>query len=154
MRWILIRSLAANRQAATLAAAALLLAGCGGRADGPGALSAAMPLHLEQHIDHATIVGSVVPADAPKRVEWRFDEPEPDWSPVAFPRPGATTLSGYRARDVRLRRTVALKILIGKSYDDTEVRERFARQALIAASLNHPNICTVHPSALRTTRPD
>jgi hypothetical protein len=41
-----------------------------------------MPLHLEEHLDAATIVGSEVPADLVESVEWRFDEPQPDWRPV------------------------------------------------------------------------
>jgi arylsulfatase A-like enzyme len=41
-----------------------------------------MPLHLEEHLDAATIVGSEVPADLPVPVEWRFDEPQPDWKPA------------------------------------------------------------------------
>ena len=44
-----------------------------------------MPLHLEQHLDAATIVGSDVPADAPTAMEWRFDEPQEDWKPVVPP---------------------------------------------------------------------
>jgi hypothetical protein len=38
-------------------------------------LTADMPLHLEEHLDVATIVGSEVPADAPAVMEWHFDEP-------------------------------------------------------------------------------
>jgi arylsulfatase A-like enzyme len=41
-----------------------------------------MPLHLEDHLDAATIEGSEVPADLPAAVEWRFDEPQPDWKPA------------------------------------------------------------------------
>ncbi len=52
--------------------------GCGG----PAPLTVDMPLHLEEHLDAATIVGSEVPADLPAPVEWRFDEPQPDWRPV------------------------------------------------------------------------
>ena len=42
-------------------------------------LTADLPLHLEDHLDAATIEGSEVPADLPEPVEWRFDEPQPDW---------------------------------------------------------------------------
>jgi len=41
-----------------------------------------MPLHLEDHLDAATIVGSEVPDDIPEPVEWRFDEPQPGWKPA------------------------------------------------------------------------
>ena len=49
---------------------------------GSTVLTADMPLHLEQHLDAATIVGSEVPADAPTVLEWHFDEPQEDWKPV------------------------------------------------------------------------
>ena len=42
-------------------------------------LTAELPLHLEDHLDMATIQGSEVPADLPEAVEWRFDAPQPDW---------------------------------------------------------------------------
>ncbi len=60
-----------------------LIAGCAGPASEPRVLTADMPLHLEEHLDVATIVGSEVPADAPTAMEeWRFDEPQEDWKPV------------------------------------------------------------------------
>ena len=45
-------------------------------------LMAEMPLYLEEHLDAAHIEGSDVPEDLPEPVEWRFDEPQPDWKPV------------------------------------------------------------------------
>ncbi len=53
----------------------VLCLGCGQ----PVPLTADMPLHLEDHLDAATVVGSEVPADLPQSIEWRFDEPQPDW---------------------------------------------------------------------------
>ena len=50
--------------------------------DGPAPLTAEVPLHLEDHLDAAVITGSEVPSDVPAAVEWRFDEPQPDWKPV------------------------------------------------------------------------
>src|SRR6201987_1293916 len=49
----------------------------------------------------------------------------------------------YRARDTRLERTVAIKILSELSYDPAR-KQRFAREARATSSLNHPNICTLH----------
>ena len=60
----------------------LALASCSGSSSGSTVLTADMPLHLEDHLEAATIVGSVVPAEGPSPVEWRFDEPQPDWKPT------------------------------------------------------------------------
>ena len=50
----------------------------------------------------------------------------------------------YRARDLRLRRDVALKVLpVAFATDDARLR-RFEQEALAAAALNHPNILTVY----------
>src|SRR5436190_13544337 len=50
----------------------------------------------------------------------------------------------YRARDPRLGRNVAIKILPSAFSTDTDRLWRFEREARAVASLNHPNICTVH----------
>src|SRR5688572_3822187 len=50
----------------------------------------------------------------------------------------------YRARDTALNREVALKILPPALAADPDRRLRFEREALAAASLNHPNIVTIH----------
>src|SRR5246127_4793777 len=49
----------------------------------------------------------------------------------------------YRARDTRLERIVAVKILPDHLADRSELRERFEREARTIASLNHPHICTL-----------
>ncbi len=50
----------------------------------------------------------------------------------------------YRARDPRLGRSVAIKMLAPMAHTDPAPVERFLREARAASALNHPNICTVH----------
>jgi Tol biopolymer transport system component len=50
----------------------------------------------------------------------------------------------YRARDTRLKRDVALKVLPESLAADTERLARFQREAEVLASLNHPNIAHIH----------
>jgi len=82
----------------------LLCAGCG-----PAPLTVELPLHLEDHLDAATITGSDVPANPPQAVEWRFDQPQPDWkaTPLWNPPFGAPTLarSGERLQVTLTNRT-------------------------------------------------
>src|SRR5215831_4625063 len=50
----------------------------------------------------------------------------------------------YRARDTRLERTVAIKILPAEVAKDAVRKQRFEREAKTISSLNHPHICTLH----------
>jgi len=50
----------------------------------------------------------------------------------------------YRAKDTRLGRDVAIKILPAHLSTNAEVRERFEREARAISSLNHPHICTLY----------
>src|SRR5690348_16525577 len=50
----------------------------------------------------------------------------------------------YRARDTRLDRTVAIKILSQHLAETPESRQRFEREARAVSALNHPHICTLH----------
>ena len=49
----------------------------------------------------------------------------------------------YRAKDTRLGRDVAIKVLPQHLSDDADIRARFEREARTISSLNHPNICTL-----------
>ena len=67
-----------------ISVATLLAASCTDPASVPVVLTADLPLHLEDHLDAATIEGSEVPTNIPEPVEWRFDEPQPGWKPIGF----------------------------------------------------------------------
>src|SRR2546428_2051119 len=50
----------------------------------------------------------------------------------------------YRARDTKLKRDVAIKILPDEFSRDPDRVSRFQREAEVLASLNHPNIAAIH----------
>ncbi len=52
----------------------------------------------------------------------------------------------YRARDLRLERDVAVKLLRREAMSRPEAVERFGREARLASLVTHPHICTVHDS--------
>ncbi len=49
----------------------------------------------------------------------------------------------YKARDIRLDRTVAIKVLPEHVASDPDLKQRFKREAKTISSLNHPHICTL-----------
>ncbi len=50
----------------------------------------------------------------------------------------------YHARDTRLERSVAVKVLPASSASDSGLRQRLEREAKAVSALNHPHICTLH----------
>ena len=50
----------------------------------------------------------------------------------------------YRARDTKLNRDVAIKVLLPAVANDPDRLARFSREAQVLASLNHPNIAHIH----------
>ncbi len=50
----------------------------------------------------------------------------------------------YRARDTRLDRDVAVKVLPAHLANDPQLKQRFEREARTVSSLNHPHICTLY----------
>jgi eukaryotic-like serine/threonine-protein kinase len=50
----------------------------------------------------------------------------------------------WKAKDTRLDREVAIKILPAGLAQNEQFRARFEREAKVISSLNHPNICTLH----------
>ena len=59
----------------------------------------------------------------------------------------------YKARDTRLGRTVAIKILPAELSADPDRRARFEREARTIAGLTHPHICTLYDVGSSTTAP-
>jgi eukaryotic-like serine/threonine-protein kinase len=57
----------------------------------------------------------------------------------------------YRARDTKLNREVAVKVLAESLVTDPERLARFSREAQVLAALNHPNIATFTASKTRPT---
>ena len=50
----------------------------------------------------------------------------------------------YKARDVRLNRSIAIKVLPAENAADADRQRRFLQEAQAASALNHPNIITIH----------
>jgi len=59
----------------------------------------------------------------------------------------------YRARDTKLNRDVALKVLPDSFANDPDRLARFQREAQVLASLNHPNIAHIHGLEESARRP-
>ena len=63
---------------------------------------------LTDHLDAATVEGSEVPEDLPDPVEWRFDEPQPEWKPVVPMNPNVEPVKVERTDD-------ALRLMLDES---------------------------------------
>ena len=96
---------------ATLLSLTLVSSSCS--PSGSTVLTADMPLHLEDHLDAATVVGSEVPDDIPEPVEWLFDEPQPDWKPAYGYEFSQKLVEPVRTGD-------ALRVVIGEEHVDSD----------------------------------
>src|SRR5262245_12019634 len=59
----------------------------------------------------------------------------------------------YQARQLKLKRHVALKFVPAELVQDRALLDRFVREAITVSSLNHPNICTIHELGEHHGRP-
>jgi len=95
-----------------------------------------------QSVDAGILVGVAIPQESPRL-------PLPDGTNVGPYRILSLLASGgmgdvYRARDERLGRSIALKVLPTGLTDDRDRLERFAQEAKSASALNHPHIVTIY----------
>ncbi len=88
-----------------------LAVGCAGSEAGRPPLTAEVPLHLEDHLDAATIVGSEAHADLLAPIEWRFDQPQPEWKAPAHRNPRIPPLQMTQTED-------ALRITLSEAHRD------------------------------------
>ena len=77
----------------------LMAFSCSGPESDQPLLTAKLPLHLEEHVKAATIDGSEVPEDILASVEWRFNEPQPDWKPAKPIQPQMQAVKPVRVDD-------------------------------------------------------
>ncbi len=92
---------------ASLLLPSVLCLGCGG----PAPLTVDMPLHLEDYLETATIVGSEVPLEVLDPIEWRFDEPQPQWKAPAHRNPYIPPLQMTQTED-------ALRVTLSEAHRD------------------------------------
>ncbi len=85
--------------AAVVCLVVLLTAGCADPASDSVVLTADLPLHLEDHLDAATIEGSEIPTDVPESVEWRFGDAQPDWKTAVPLQPSIDPVQLRRTED-------------------------------------------------------
>jgi arylsulfatase A-like enzyme len=100
-----------------------LATSCTEKEPGPQPLSAERPLHLEEHLDAATIEGSEVPEELLEPMEWRFDESQPAWNPAywGFTNRRLTIRNTASTELARLRQTEeALQLLIREENRDSD----------------------------------
>ncbi len=110
------------RSIVLVACLSVLSPGCANPGLDASVLTADLPLHLEDHLDKATIHGSAVPDNIPERIEWRFDEPQPDWKPGLPWNPTMEPLSLTRTEDaLRLTLTEGTRHATGTTVGSIEL---------------------------------
>jgi hypothetical protein len=138
----------------TLFCGALLLrgliftSGCAPGDAGSPVLQADVPLHLEEHLDAASLEGSEGPSDVPATVEWRFDQAQPDWKPT-LPLQGSKKVELERTTDaLRVTLLEASRISdgsLGGIYVDLPDwrREEWAKVVVVARTTSSVNSMSI-----------
>ena len=92
-----------------------------------------------------------IPTEAGKDASSKFDPPTHEELVAAFPQLEILELIGqggmgfvFKARQTKIQRLVALKILSPELFDRAESVRRFVQEARSASALNHPHILTVY----------
>src|SRR5207253_8319303 len=118
-------------------------------ADAPQALCPKCLLHMA--MSDSDVNGNNQKTPETSAYQGRFKAPAPAELAVHFPQLEILALLGqggmgavYKARQKKLDRLVALKIMPPEVASDPAFAERFAREARALAKLNHPNIVAVH----------
>ena len=90
-------------------------------------------------------MGAAAPPYNPRPADWP-SPPAPASARMNCVRPiGAGGMGEvYKARDSRLDRTVAIKVLPSEVAGDPDLRSRFEREARAVAALDHPHICGIY----------
>jgi hypothetical protein len=93
----------------------LLAVGCSGPEPDLPLITAEGPLHLEDHLEKASVTGSDIPENVPQPVIWSFDVEQPDWKVLAS--------GNFPFEPAKLSRTDdALRVTLGK-YKNKEGEE-------------------------------
>lgn len=93
----------------------LLAVGCSGPEPDLPVITAEGPLHLEDHLEKASVTGSDMPENVPQPVNWSFDVEQPDWKVLAH--------GNFPFEPAKLSRTDdALRLTLGK-YKNKEGEE-------------------------------
>jgi arylsulfatase A-like enzyme len=87
----------------SLASLTLPLSSCSGSPSDSVVLAVEEPLRLSEHLGTARIIGSEVPAEALQSIEWRFDEPQPDWRSTSTLERRGSVEASYTGDALRVR---------------------------------------------------
>ena len=95
----------------------IVFAGCGQESSGPQPLTVGSALHLEDHLEGATVEGAEIPRDAPESIEWNFAEGDQGWQALVHFNPEIPALDFEQLDD-------ALQVSLSDRHRDPRNEER------------------------------